>query len=197
MVMSLEPHWYSTLFGAYFFVGNQYASMGAIIVAATFLHRRFGLEENLGPHRFADMGNLMMGFGILFSGFVFAQWLTIWYGNLPEEAPYLMTRLYQYPWRGVGIAVMVLALFGPFLLLQSRAQEHAGADLDRGVRLVASGRRDGSGVARLSPDRLLGSARCRVQPVFCLCALCWWCSHHCEQSAEVTSNLALTRVSMG
>ncbi len=175
MVMSLEPHWYSTLFGAYFFVGNQYASMGAIIVAATFLHRRFGLEENLGTHRFADMGNLMMGFGILFSGFVFAQWLTIWYGNLPEEAPYLMTRLYQYPWRGVGIAVMVLALFGPFLMLQSRAAKNTPARLAWIAACVLVGiwlERWMLVVPALSPDRLAGIGPLAwFIPLFCLCAL--------------------------
>lgn len=121
MVMSLEPHWYSTLFGAYFFIGNLYASMAALIILAALLRGPLGLANYLGPMRFSDMGNLLMGFGLFFAGLMFAQWLTIWYGNLPEEVPYVVSRIYVWPWRGLALFLVAGCYLGPFLLLQSEA----------------------------------------------------------------------------
>ncbi len=175
MVMSLEPHWYSTLFGAYYFVGNQYAAMAAIIIVATLVGKPAGLEKYLDSHRFADMGNLMMGFGILFSGFVFAQWLTIWYGNIPEEATYLHHRLYLFPWRAVGIAILVILMVGPFLLLQSRAAKSTPHRLVWIAALVFVGlwlERWMLVVPALAPERLAGlGLLCWSIPVFCAGAL--------------------------
>jgi hypothetical protein len=171
LVMSLEPHWYSTLFGAYYFVGNQYAAMAAIIIVATLAGRAAGLEKHLDSHRFSDMGNLMMGFGILFSGFVFAQWLTIWYGNIPEEATYLHHRLYLFPWRAVGIAILVILMFGPFLLLQSRAAKSTPGRLVWIAAMVFAGlwlERWMLVVPALAPGRLAGlGPLCWSIPIFC------------------------------
>lgn len=172
LVMSLEPHWYSTLFGAYYFVGNLYASIAALIIYTALLYRHVGLHRYIGPKQFSDMGNLMLGFNILLSGFMFAQWLTIWYGNISEEIPYVMHRLYLFPWRGVGIALLVLIIFGPFLLLQSHALKQNPRRLIYVAAMVLVGmwlERWLLVVPAWSPDRLTGLGLTSwAIPVLCL-----------------------------
>ena len=123
LMMSLDPHWYSTLYGAYFFVSTLYLAMAAMILIAALVREPLGLEAHLGPRQFQDMANILLGFGIFTTGLFFAQFLTIWYGNLPEETSHLIPRLYQYPWRGVAWAVLFGAYLGPFALLQVPSQK--------------------------------------------------------------------------
>ena len=117
LVMSLEPEWFSSLFGAYFFVGNQYLSMAVLILMGAAFRGAAGWGHLMGPRQFRDMGNLMMGFALLTTGFFFAQYLTIWYGNLPEETTFFIKRVYSPVWRVQSIAVLVAAYLGPFFLL--------------------------------------------------------------------------------
>lgn len=121
LVMSLEAHWMSTLFGALFFIGNLYMSVAGLIILATVLRKPLGLERFIGPREFRDLGNLLMGFGIFFTGLIFAQWLTIWYGNIPEEVAYLAPRIKFGPWNVVSLVFLMCGCVLPFLLLQSDA----------------------------------------------------------------------------
>lgn len=117
LVMSLQPEWYSSLLGGYFFVSTLYLSMAALILMALAFRGPLGLMDWLGRRRLRDMGNLMLGFGLLTTGFLFAQYLTIWYGNLPEETTFLIRRAYTEPWWPVGALVLVLGYLGPFFAL--------------------------------------------------------------------------------
>lgn len=159
LIMSLAPHWYSTLFGAYYFIGNLYMSMAALIIIAALLRGPMGLTEHLGPDRFADMGNLLMGFGMFFTGLMFAQWLTIWYGDLPEEITFLIPRMYQAPWLWVGSALIVMVFLGPFILLQSGASKTSPGRLSMIALLVFAGmwlERCLLVVPTFAPNRLAG-----------------------------------------
>ncbi|OIO94509.1 MAG: hypothetical protein AUJ92_09885 [Armatimonadetes bacterium CG2_30_59_28] len=118
MVMSLEPHWTSTLFGGLFFVGNLYAGVALLILVAAVVREPLGLTDYLGKRQFIDLGNLMLGFNIFYTGLVFAHNLTIWYGNLPGEVVYLIPRVYQYPWRAVAWFLLVACFLIPFFVLQ-------------------------------------------------------------------------------
>ncbi|MFQ6132394.1 MAG: NrfD/PsrC family molybdoenzyme membrane anchor subunit [Armatimonadota bacterium] len=124
LIMSLDGHWYSTLFGGHFFISNLYVGMAALILAAIALRGRLEVGEHLGSSQLADMGNLMMAFGMLTVSFFFCQLLTIWYGNLPEETGYLATRLHSPAWLPYGYVVLVLGYLGPFFLLLLREVKH-------------------------------------------------------------------------
>ena len=74
LIMSLEPHWYSSLLGGYYFVSTLYLAMAALILMALAFRGPLGLTPWLGPRRLRDMGNLMLGFALLTTGFFFAQY---------------------------------------------------------------------------------------------------------------------------
>lgn len=117
-VMSLSPEWTSTMFPAYFFTTNAYAGMGVLIIYCAVIRKH--VEKYLQPQQFKDMGNLMLGFSLLNAGFFFAQYLTIWYENLPEETRFIIVRyLYGY-WPYMAWPSVVFGFLAPFVVLQSR-----------------------------------------------------------------------------
>jgi Ni/Fe-hydrogenase subunit HybB-like protein len=120
LIMSLDGHWFSTLFGAHFFVGSLYVAMAGMVLWAVALRERLGLEAHLGVSPLADMGNLMMAFGILTVSFFFCQLLTIWYGNLPEETYYVGLRTHTAAWAPLGYVVLIVGYLAPFFLLLIR-----------------------------------------------------------------------------
>ena len=116
LVMSLEPHWISTLFGAYFCIGNLYAGLSLLALLAA-LRRAPGLFPAERSH---DLGKLIFGFCVLWTYLFWCQYLPIWYGNLPEETGFLAVRLFDAPWSAVSWVVLFLNFLLPFpiLLLQ-------------------------------------------------------------------------------
>ncbi|MCC6484685.1 MAG: hypothetical protein IT209_07565 [Armatimonadetes bacterium] len=139
MVMALEPQWTSTLFGAYFFVGSLYFGMAALIVLAFWLHEPLGLKEYFSPRQFSDMGNLLMGFGILVVYMLFAHLLEIWYGNIPEEITFIVHRLRDVPWQWWALAAFLIAQAAPFILLQSQVTKRTPGRLAGVAVLVLVG----------------------------------------------------------
>lgn len=119
-IMSLWPSWVSTMFAPYIFTTNAYIGMAVLVILCALLRRPLGVEKLIGCEQFHDMGNLMLGFSLLNMGFFFAQYLTIWYENLPEEAPFLIVRYLNGPWSYIGWASFIIAYALPFVLLQSR-----------------------------------------------------------------------------
>lgn len=127
LVMSLEYPWISTLFGAYFFVEALYAglALAGILCVLLPLRRRVGSQaDESGPRQ--DIGLLLFGFSILWGGLFFAQYLLLWYGNLPEEVHFIARRLEGLPLRVLCILFLVANFFVPFLgLLGRRAKRSA------------------------------------------------------------------------
>lgn len=119
-IMSLSPEWVSTMFGPYFFITNLYVSLAALILLSSFLRKPLGVEPHIGPQQFHDMGNLMLGFGLFSMGLFFAQYLTIWYANIPFETTFLVERYYKGVWPALGWTAFIVGYAIPFLLLQSR-----------------------------------------------------------------------------
>lgn len=113
LVMALDPEWYSTLFGGYFFISGLF--IGA--AAWTFLAVCGGQARS---SQLQDLGNLTMAFSILTTAMLFAQLLTIWYENLPEETVYLIPRMNFLPWKGVSFVLLALVYVGPLLMLLTR-----------------------------------------------------------------------------
>jgi Ni/Fe-hydrogenase subunit HybB-like protein len=83
--MAVVPMWHSTIFGPYFVAGAIFSGIAALIVAMAFLRRFLHLEPYLHPVHFENLGKLLLMMSLLWSYFVFAERLTVWYGNKPEE----------------------------------------------------------------------------------------------------------------
>jgi hypothetical protein len=118
-VMSLEPHWFSTIYGAIFMVGQALATLAFVIIALMVLADREPFRDFLKPSHFHDLGNLMFAFVMLWAYVVFSQFLIIWAGNLPEETPWYVRRL-NGGWGWIALSLVVFQFALPFLLLLVR-----------------------------------------------------------------------------
>ena len=114
-VMSLEPHWFSTLLGPYYFMG---AFLGGIMCVAlmTLAYRdRFALEDWILPSTLHDIGKLAFGFTVFWGYLFFSQYIVIWYGLLPIEQAFVIHRFtapYKYIAQLVGICLFLIPFFG-------------------------------------------------------------------------------------
>ena len=118
-LMSLEPHWFSTIYGVLIIGGQGLSAMAFLIVALVWLSRRPPLVDIVMPAHFHDLGNLMLAFVMLWAYFAFSQYLLIWSGNLPEEIAWYLDRL-QSGWRLIGLTLILFHFVAPFCLLLSR-----------------------------------------------------------------------------
>jgi hypothetical protein len=123
-LMSLEPHWFSTIYGVLIMGGQGLSAMAFLIIVLVWLARRPPLDRIAIPAHFHDLGNLMLAFVMLWAYFSFSQYLIIWAGNLPAEIAWYLHRL-QTGWRAVGISLMLFHFVAPFVLLLSRAVKRA------------------------------------------------------------------------
>jgi hypothetical protein len=122
-VMALDPTWMSTLFGAYFFITNLYGGWALLAFAAVLARRANlgGLGAAVGDDVLHSLGKLLFAFCFLSLDFFWSQFLVIWYGNLPEETPFVLRRIRQMPWQTVALAVLVFCFVVPFLALLFRS----------------------------------------------------------------------------
>ncbi|MBI1987329.1 MAG: hypothetical protein HYS70_03140 [Nitrospinae bacterium] len=120
LVMSLSPKWYSTLFGAYFFISNLYLGLAALAIGIILARRYFNLQEQITSLQFHDLGKLIFAFCMITGDFFWSQFLVIWYGNLPEEVEYVIRRIYEPPWAPLAWAVLLICYLGAFVVLLSR-----------------------------------------------------------------------------
>jgi hypothetical protein len=137
--MSLDPHWYSTIYGILVMGGQGLTALAVLILALTWLSRRPPLDAIVVPNHFHDLANLMLAFVMLWAYFSFSQYLIIWSGNLPEEITWYLRRTHT-GWRIVGITLVVFHFAVPFLLLLSRALKRSGATLWKIAALVLAAR---------------------------------------------------------
>ena len=114
LMMSLAHKWVSNLFGAFYFMGSFLAALMALAVLAIALRRRMGLAQLISAKQLHDLGKLCFGFTVFWAYLMWAQFLVIWYGNLPEETYFIFYRLIG-PWRPVGVAVFLLVFVVPFI----------------------------------------------------------------------------------
>ena len=120
LVMSMDPNWYSTLFGAYSFIKSVYVGFGALIIAAAILHLSRTNPYRVKPSEFHDIGKLFFAFGLVWGDFFYAQLVVIWYGNLSEETSYIIERTMTAPWQGLAWAVFAICFIAPFLILLNK-----------------------------------------------------------------------------
>ena len=120
LVMATDPHWYSTLFGAYTFVKAVYIGFGALIVLGALLHLSEKNSYHLQENQFHDIGKLFFAFCLVWADFFYAQFVVIWYGNIPEETAYIIERTLATPWNALAWTVFFGCFVAPFLILINR-----------------------------------------------------------------------------
>ncbi len=124
LMMSLAHKWVSNLFGAFYFMGSFLAALMALAGLTLAVRRRMGLETLVSRKQLHDLGKLCFGFTVFWAYLMWAQYLVIWYGNLPDETYFLFYRLIG-PWRPVGVAVFLLVFLLPFVaLLGAKPKQH-------------------------------------------------------------------------
>ncbi|HSF33441.1 MAG TPA: hypothetical protein VLK82_23590 [Candidatus Tectomicrobia bacterium] len=118
-MMSLEPHWFSTIYGILAIVGQLLATLAFAVVVTALLVDAPPLSDLMSPGHVHDLGNLLLAFVMVWAYMAISQFLIIWSGNLPEEITWYLHRT-QGGWEWVGLA-LILFYFGlPFFLLLSR-----------------------------------------------------------------------------
>jgi hypothetical protein len=127
-VMSLSPHWASTIYGFLFVIGQLISSMSLMIAVLVLLSRTSPMEGIVQSRHLHDLGKLLLAFVMLWAYFGFSQLLIIWSGNLPEEISFYRTRLYG-GWGVVAVLVLIFHFFVPFFSLLSR-------DLKRSAKML-------------------------------------------------------------
>jgi hypothetical protein len=120
LVMSLAPVWRSTLFGWYFFAGAFWSGLCVMALVAAVLRGRLG-ERNLftNPVVMHDYGKMVFAFSVFWVYLLFAQYIVIWYGDLPVETFFLVQRVHHMPWSPLSVACVVLIWLIPFVVLMS------------------------------------------------------------------------------
>jgi len=118
-LMSLEPHWFSTIYGVLIIGGQGLTGLAFLIIVLVWLGRRPPLDRIIVPAHFHDLGNLLLAFVMLWAYFSFSQYLITWAGNLPEEIAWYLHRQHT-SWRIVGAGLVLFHFAVPFALLLSR-----------------------------------------------------------------------------
>lgn len=119
-VMSLEPKWYSSMFGISFTVGAGLSAFAFVTFFLTTISSTKAMENILKPMHFRDLGNLMLAFTMLWAYTNFSQFLLVWYGNIKEETPYYVTRM-QGVWGWMAAILIIFHFFLPFTMLLMRS----------------------------------------------------------------------------
>ncbi len=118
-VMSLEPRWYSTIYGLLLMTGMTLAAMALVLVVLIWLSAKEPLSRVVTPSGFQDLGSILLMFVMLWAYLEFSQYLIIWGENLSEEIPWYLRRL-QGHWGVVGLTLVLLNFALPFSLLLFR-----------------------------------------------------------------------------
>jgi hypothetical protein len=118
-IMSLEPHWFSTIYGILFMGGCVLSALAFAIPVTALVADRPPFAEVLSADVFHDLGKLLLAFVLLWAYFSFSQFLIIWSGNLPEEISWYLHRS-QGGWTSLAVVLLVVHFAAPFAVLLSR-----------------------------------------------------------------------------
>jgi hypothetical protein len=113
-VMALQPHWYSNLFGGYYFMGAFLEAHMLLALLMAYGARNLGISDLVSPKQRHDLGKLCFGFTVFWGYLMWAQFLVIWYGNMPEETGFVFARLWGH-WLGLGEMVFIGIFLIPFI----------------------------------------------------------------------------------
>jgi Ni/Fe-hydrogenase subunit HybB-like protein len=120
LVMSMEPHWFSTLFGAFAFAKAFYLGLAGLMILSAIFWVGKGAKSSLTSSHFHDLGKLLFAFCLVWADFFYVQLLVIWYGNISEETTYVIQRVMLLPWRPLAFTVLIVGFLIPFFVLLNK-----------------------------------------------------------------------------
>ncbi len=129
-VMTLDPHFFSTIWGLLFVVGWTLSCMCFAVTMLAYLVDKVPMNGVLGKRHFHDIGKLMLALVMVWTYFNLSQWLIIWSGNIPEETVWYVTRM-KTGWYWVGVILILFHFAFPFLVLLQQ-------DFKRKPKMLAS-----------------------------------------------------------
>lgn len=118
-VMSLDPMWFSTIFGVYVFAGSAVSAYALLILTTMGLRASGKLVKEINVEHYHDMGKMMFGFTVFWAYIGFSQFMLIWYAAIPEETTFFHNRWDHGPWATVSISLIVMHFIVPFFILIS------------------------------------------------------------------------------
>ena len=121
-MMSMTPHWFSTIFGIYLFSDAVWVALAFTTFAAVTLSERGYLTSKIKKDHYYSLGTLMFAFTVFWAYIAFAQYMLQWYGNLPEEIVYFQQR-WTGVWKIIPLALVITHFIVPFLLLIPRSSK--------------------------------------------------------------------------
>lgn len=124
-LMSTDPHWFSSLYGLWFFAGMGLSALTFTVLIAGWLSRRPPMDGVLRARHFHDYGKLFFAFVMLWAYLSFSQYLLMWSGNLPEEIPFYLRRMHG-PWAVLSLVLLAGHFVLPFLILLSADVKQRG-----------------------------------------------------------------------
>ena len=130
-IMSLTPHWYSTMFGVYFFAGSFVGFIALLSVVVVAMRAAGLLDTVISPEHLHDVGKFLFAFTAFWAYIAFCQFFLMWYGNLPEETFWYKARM-QGSWLTVSLFLMAGHFAAPFFYLMGRTVKRKGATLAAG-----------------------------------------------------------------
>lgn len=120
--MSLEPHWFSTIFGVYYFAGTFAAAMAVLTLITLKLKHNGNLLKEINGNHYYSLGGLMFAFTAFWMYMAFSQYMLIWYANIPEETFWFLPRM-EHGWEYISIALIFIKFIIPFGLLLNRSSK--------------------------------------------------------------------------
>jgi hypothetical protein len=117
--MSLEPHWFSTIYGAMFLIGQVLQTFAFLTAILVLLYPRPPFSEILTVRHFHYLGNFMLAFTVVWTYLSFSQFLIIWSANLPEDIPWYVRR-FSGGWGVIAVLLLLFHFIVPFLILLNR-----------------------------------------------------------------------------
>lgn len=119
-LMSLHPHWFSTIFGVYCFAGLFQSSLAFLIILTVYSMKKGLLDGLVNQNHIHDLGKLLFAFTVFFAYIGFSQFMLIWYANLPEETIFFIHRAHG-GWMAISYSLLLFKFIVPFLALLPRA----------------------------------------------------------------------------
>jgi hypothetical protein len=127
-IMTLTPHWYSTMFGVYFFAGSFVGFIALLSIVAVAMRRAALLDTVISAEHLHDIGKLLFAFMVFWTYIAFCQFFLVWYANLPEETIWYRDRM-EGSWMTVSLFLMAGHFVAPFFYLMGRTVKRKGATL--------------------------------------------------------------------
>lgn len=119
LLMSLQPHWFSTIFGVYCFAGLFQSSLAFVILMILFCRSKGWVTGLMTMEHVHDMAKFLKGFTVFWAYIAFSQYMLIWYANLPEETVFYLERSHG-AWMPISVALVIFKFVVPFIALLPR-----------------------------------------------------------------------------